>query len=257
LDLLFVSPVFADPGSFDAATQRVACLAWTAQIYCDFSGYSDMAVGIAKWFGFELPRNFNLPYLAVNIADFWRRWHMSLSTWLRDYLYFPLGGSRGNAVRTYFNLMLVFVICGLWHGATWAWLAYGGVMGLAMCLHRAVDRAVSGVPIWDAVRLSLAWKLASWAATMLFVVATLVLIRMPNWEAGEILLRSLLGFDIASRAIPVWVPVLMVFGVAGHAFGGLRVKAPAMLRAASYVCAVALLVTLSPGVAKTFIYIAF
>ena len=257
LDSLFVSPVFSDPGLYDAAAQRVACFAWAAQIYCDFSGYSDMAVGIAKWFGFELPRNFNLPYLAVSIADFWRRWHLSLSTWLRDYLYFPLGGSRGFEVRTYFNLMLVFVICGLWHGATWAWFAYGGVMGLGMCLHRAADRAVSGVPFWDAVRSTLVWKLVSWAATMLFVIATLVLIRMPNWEAGGILLRSLFGFDLVSRAIPVWVPVLMAAGLAGHVFGTLRAKMPAMIRAASYVGVTALLVTLGPGVTKTFIYIAF
>lgn len=261
LDSLFVSPVFADPGSFDAATQRIACLAWAAQIYCDFSGYSDMAVGIAKWFGFDLPRNFNLPYLAVNIADFWRRWHMSLSTWLRDYLYFPMGGSRGSALRTYFNLMVVFLLCGLWHGATWAWLAYGAVMGAGVCLHRLFDRTATGA-MWAAVRESLLWKLTSWFVTMLFVIATLVLIRMPNWEAGGMLLRSLFAVDSISewsRAIPPWVPVLLVLGLAGHVLAGLarRVDPPPVLRAAGYVCMVSLLVTLSPGVAKTFIYIAF
>jgi len=257
LDLLFVSPVFADPGAFDPAARRMACLAWAAQIYCDFSGYSDMAIGIGKWFGFELPMNFNLPYLAVNIADFWRRWHLSLSTWLRDYLYFPLGGSKGSAARTYINLMIVFVMCGLWHGATWAWLAYGGVMGAAMCLHRAADRAVGGIPICDAVRATWPWKSASWALTMLFVTATLVLIRMPNWDAGGMLLQSLFGFDLLSQAVPIWVPILAVLGVMGHAFSGLRVGVPPVLRAAGYVAAVVLLVTLSPGVAKTFIYIAF
>lgn len=255
LDLLFVSPVFGDPGAFDPAARRMACLAWAAQIYCDFSGYSDMAIGIGKWFGFELPLNFNLPYLAVNIADFWRRWHLSLSTWLRDYVYFPLGGSKGSPARTYTNLMLVFVMCGLWHGATWAWLAYGVVMGAAMCLHRAMDRAITGIPAWDGVRATWLWKGISWASTMLFVTATLVLIRMPNWEAGGILLQSLFGFDLLSGAIPVWVPVLVALGVMGHVLSGLR--APPVLRAAGYVGMVVLLVTLSPGVAKTFIYIAF
>ena len=114
-----------NPAAYDAATHRWAAVAWAVQIYCDFSGYTDMAVGCAKWFGFELPRNFHFPYLATSITDFWRRWHLSLSTWLRDYLYFPLGGSRRGAARTYFNLMVVFVLCGLWHGATWDWLAYG------------------------------------------------------------------------------------------------------------------------------------
>ena len=109
LDAVLVSPVFADPGAFGPAAHRWACLAWAAQLYCDFSGYSDIAVGLAKWFGFDLPRNFAFPYLATSVPDFWRRWHLSLSTWLRDYLYFPLGGSRGGDGRACANLLLVFV----------------------------------------------------------------------------------------------------------------------------------------------------
>jgi len=259
LDSLFVSPVFADPAAFDESARRIACLAWAAQIYCDFSGYSDMAVGIAKWFGFELPANFRLPYLATNIADFWRRWHLSLSTWLRDYLYFPLGGSRGGSARTYFNLMLVFVLCGLWHGATWAWLAYGTLMGLAMSLHRAADRAATGVPICDAIRATILWNVASWAFTMLFVVGTLVLIRMHDWPSGLLMLKALFGVERLfewSGAIPLWAPVLLGLGLVGHAVRG-KPTLPIPMRAAGYVGMVALLVTLGPGVAKTFIYIAF
>src|SRR5262245_18004504 len=180
LDVLFVTPVFADPTAYDQATHRWACVAWVAQIYCDFSGYSDMAVGCAKWFGFELPRNFNFPYLATSIADFWRRWHLSLSTWLRDYVYFPMGGSRGGSVRTYFNLIAVFVLCGLWHGATWAWLVYGLYNGVLMSLHRAYDRAVTGIPWADAVRATWAWKLVAWFATFVQLLAGLVLVRMPD-----------------------------------------------------------------------------
>jgi alginate O-acetyltransferase complex protein AlgI len=266
LDQLFVAPVFADPAAFDPAAHRWACVAWAAQIYCDFSGYSDMAVGCAKWFGFELPRNFNFPYLATSISDFWRRWHLSLSTWLRDYLYFPLGGSKGGAVRTYFNLTLVFVACGLWHGATWAWLAYGLYNGVLMSLHRVWDRAVTGVPWADVLRSTLAWKLLSWVGTFLMVTAGLILIRMPTWEAGAIVARSLLGLDVLtgwSAAIPVWVPALLVLVVIGHLFSGLRNKLcgllelPSPVRATVYVGAVVLLVTLSPGVGKTFIYLAF
>jgi alginate O-acetyltransferase complex protein AlgI len=264
LDLLFVAPVFANPDGFDAAAQRWACVAWAAQIYCDFSGYSDMAIGIAKWFGFELPRNFNFPYLATSITDFWRRWHLSLSTWLRDYLYFPLGGSKGSALRTYFNLMIVFVICGLWHGATWAWLAYGLYNGVLMSLHRVWDRSLGGRI--DALRATGMWKLAGWAGTFWLVTVGLILIRMPSWEAGGTMFRAMLGIDFVtawSRTVPIWVPVLIVLGIAGHVLSGLRGKVcsllemPPSFRAAVYVGVVVLLVALSPGVGKTFIYLAF
>jgi alginate O-acetyltransferase complex protein AlgI len=265
LDALFVSPVFGDPAAFDPAAQRWACFAWAAQIYCDFSGYSDMAMGLAKWFGFELPRNFNLPYLTTSITDFWRRWHLSLSTWLRDYLYFPLGGSRGSAVRTYTNLTIIFVLCGLWHGATWAWLVYGLYNGVLMSLHRMWDRALAGNATMTAVRNSLPWAILSWAFTLWLIVVGLVLIRMPSWEAGGILVRSLLGGDLVlgwSERIPIWVPLLMLCGLAGHALSRLPAKLiyymdrPAF-RAAFYTVLVVMLVTLTPGIGKTFIYIAF
>lgn len=262
LDLLLVSPVFADPTAFDPAARRWACLAWTAQIYCDFSGYSDMAVGCAKWFGFELPRNFDLPYLASSITDFWRRWHLSLSTWLRDYVYFPLGGSRGGAVRTYFNLMVVFVMCGLWHGATWAWLVYGLYNGVLMSLHRAWGRTVDTSSRLCAIRESWPWKVLAWAGTLWLVAAGLVLIRMPGWAAGGVMIGSLLGLDVLSgwgSGIPIWVPALLALVVIGHVAGGLRLRLrlPSGMRAAGYVGVVVLLVTLSPGIGKTFVYLQF
>ncbi len=266
LDVLFVSPVFADPGAFGPAAHRWAAVAWVAQIYCDFSGYSDMAVGVAKWFGFELPRNFNLPYLATSITDFWRRWHLSLSTWLRDYVYFPLGGSKGSAARTYFNLMTVFVLCGLWHGATWPWLVYGAYNGLLMCLHRVWDRALTGVPWADVVRGSWAWAALTWFATLAQVTAGLVLIRMKSWPDGGLMLKSLVAFDVwgeRAAGVPVWVPLLVLLVAVGHVCGGLSAKfgsrweLPSPVRAAGYVAAVLALVTLTPGVTRTFIYIQF
>jgi alginate O-acetyltransferase complex protein AlgI len=266
LDVLFVTPVFSDPAAYDPAAHRWACLAWVAQIYCDFSGYSDMAVGCAKWFGFELPRNFHFPYLATSITDFWRRWHLSLSTWLRDYVYFPLGGSMHGEARTYFNLMVVFVMCGLWHGATWAWLVYGVYNGVLMSMHRAWDRTLSGRAWADALRATWAWKLGAWFVTLLAVAAGLVLIRMPDWAAGWLMLRSLFALDLLntwSAAVPVWVPLLLVLVGAGHLFSGLRdrvcglLELPAAVRAGIYTAVVVLLVTLTPGVGKTFIYIQF
>jgi alginate O-acetyltransferase complex protein AlgI len=264
LDLLFVTPVFADPSAYDPAALRWAAVAWAAQIYCDFSGYSDMAVGIAKWFGFELPRNFDAPYLAANITDFWRRWHVSLSSWLRDYLYFPLGGSRGSAARTYFNLMLLFVLCGLWHGATWAWLAYGVYNGLLVCLHRAFARAATGIGWLDTIRATRLWALFAWALTISQLIAMLVLVRMNSWSDGWLMLKSFVALDFGawSPHVPIWVPFLVLLVAIGHVGGKWKPRfgeweLPSPVRAAGYVSAVFALVALTPGVTKTFIYVQF
>ena len=114
----------------------LGALTYTVQIYFDFSGYSDMAIGLGRMFGFEFLENFNYPYIAQSIQDFWRRWHISLSTWFRDYLYIPLGGSRCSVARTYFNLGLVFFLCGLWHGASWTFVAWGLFHGAFLVLER-------------------------------------------------------------------------------------------------------------------------
>ncbi|OAI47468.1 alginate O-acetyltransferase [Planctomycetaceae bacterium SCGC AG-212-F19] len=132
-----VDPIFADPGAWSSSAAWLGTLAYAVQIYCDFSGYSDMAMGLAHVLGFKLPVNFAMPYFALNITDFWRRWHISLSSWLRDYLYIPLGGSRGGAWVTYRNLMTTMLLGGLWHGASWTFVFWGGYHGLLLALHRA------------------------------------------------------------------------------------------------------------------------
>jgi alginate O-acetyltransferase complex protein AlgI len=111
-------------------------ICYTIQIYFDFSGYSDMAIGLAKIFGFEFLENFNYPYISKSIKEFWRRWHISLSSWFRDYLYIPLGGNRGSKFRVYFNLLLVFFLCGLWHGASWNFIVWGLWHGMFLVLER-------------------------------------------------------------------------------------------------------------------------
>ena len=265
LDALVVAPIFADPSAVGPVAIRWAAVAWAAQIYCDFSGYSDIAIGIAKWFGFELPRNFNLPYLATSISDFWRRWHLSLSTWLRDYLYFPLGGSRCGPARTYFNLMLLFVLCGLWHGATWTWLAYGVYNGFLVCLHRVVTRAATGVRWMDALRATRPWALFARALTLSQLVAMLILVRMNSWADGWFMLKSLVRFDVLrlwSPVVPVWVQLLVLLVALEHLCSALKPQLgkwelPSPVRAAGYVATVFALVTLTPGVTKTFIYVQF
>lgn len=118
----------------------VAAYGYAVQIYCDFSGYSDIARGCAKLLGFELCLNFNFPYISKNPSEFWRRWHISLSTWLRDYLYIPLGGNQRGSFRTYVNLMLTMILGGLWHGAGWVFVIWGGYQGLLLCAHRLWSR---------------------------------------------------------------------------------------------------------------------
>ncbi|MCZ6698119.1 MAG: MBOAT family protein [Planctomycetota bacterium] len=138
---MLVDPVFADPQSFVTRDLWIAMFCYGGQIYCDFSGYSDMAIAIAGVLGYDLPRNFASPYLAVGLSDFWRRWHISLSTWLRDYLYIPLGGSRLGRLLTYRNLMITMLLGGLWHGASWTFVVWGGLHGAAL----VVCRLLSGV----------------------------------------------------------------------------------------------------------------
>ncbi len=129
--------LFSVPSHYLPATLAwLGALAYTLQIYYDFSGYSDMAIGLGRMFGFHFPENFNYPYISQSIREFWRRWHISLSTWFRDYLYFPLGGSRRSTARTYFNLVTVFFLCGLWHGASWTFVVWGLYHGLFLIVER-------------------------------------------------------------------------------------------------------------------------
>jgi alginate O-acetyltransferase complex protein AlgI len=144
LGAVVVDPVFASPGQFGTAAVWLASLAYAGQIYCDFGGYSDMAIGLAHGLGFKLPRNFNLPYLAANISEFWHRWHISLSRWLRDYLFIPLGGSRGGKLATFRNLMLTMLLGGFWHGANWNFAAWGLYHGVLLVLQRAIPFQLSG-----------------------------------------------------------------------------------------------------------------
>src|SRR5262245_8539888 len=127
---LFADPVFADPAAFRQSAAWLAVVAYTLQVYCDFSGYSDMALGCARLLGYKLSPNFAMPSLTPNVAEFWPRWHISLSSWLRDYLFLPLGGSRRGRARTCLNLMAVMALGGLWHGAAWNFVAWGLLHGL-------------------------------------------------------------------------------------------------------------------------------
>ena len=136
----YVDPVYGNPGLFQAPALVLATVAFGWQIYFDFSGYTDMARGIAVLMGFRMMLNFNNPYAATGLGDFWNRWHISLSTWFKDYLYFPLGGSRHGNFRTYINMFITMIVSGIWHGAAWTFVVWGGLHALGRCLTRELEQ---------------------------------------------------------------------------------------------------------------------
>lgn len=176
-------PVFASPDRFDTLSTWAGVVAYAIQIYADFSGYSDMAIGTAKMIGYDLPENFAMPYASPNITEFWRRWHITLSTWLRDYLYIPLGGNRAGSTRTYVNLLLTMLLGGLWHGASWNFVAWGALHGGALAFHRWLSRATR-------LRLPV---LVSLPLTLVFVMLAWVPFRAASFSDSWKVLRALFG----------------------------------------------------------------
>lgn len=207
---IFVDPVFAAPISYSPLTVWSAVIAYSLQIYCDFSGYSDMAIGVSKIIGIDLPENFNMPYLAVSTVDFWRRWHISLSNWLRDYLYYSLPGTRGKAWHRYRNACITFLLSGLWHGASWTFVCWGGLHGLALATSHwwSARRARTGrVP-----SKSIGVRFGCWLATYVFVCITWVLFRAQGFPAALSMLRKMFG--LAPDGIAwLYSPLLMVLPI--------------------------------------------
>ena len=138
-----VSLVYDNPTDFQGLTLLIATFFFAIQIYCDFSGYSDIAIGAARVMGFKLMKNFDRPYLSTSISEFWKRWHISLSTWFRDYLYISLGGNRVSQGRLYFNLFLTFLISGLWHGANWTYVIWGGLNGVYLIMELLITKPLA------------------------------------------------------------------------------------------------------------------
>jgi D-alanyl-lipoteichoic acid acyltransferase DltB (MBOAT superfamily) len=175
-------------------------LGYTFQLYFDFSGYADMAIGISLLFGIRLPLNFDAPYRAASIQEFWRRWHITLSSWLRDYLYIPLGGNRAGTARTYLNLFLTFLLGGLWHGAAWSFVAWGAMHGAACCVQKA----------WHATGLALP-RPAGVLVTFLFVNFAWVFFRAPDLRSAAQVLTAMVspGAGIDERILVIW-PLLLI-----------------------------------------------
>ena len=212
LSVSIVDRVFDDPGRFTGVEVVVALYAFTLQMYCDFSGYTDVARGSAMLMGLELPENFDRPYAATNPADFWRRWHMTLSSWLRDYLYFPLGGSRSGPVRAYVNLWITMFLIGIWHGASWTFVVYAVIQATAMVLHRFFYRR-SGrtrdvVDAWWIIGLKV-------LANLQLVVFSRILFRATSMD-NALAITERLGsgtFSVMQVSGTVWLVLLGGFAL--------------------------------------------
>jgi alginate O-acetyltransferase complex protein AlgI len=187
---------FASTHSLTMPAAWLGVLAYTVQIYFDFSGYSDMAIGMARMFGFRFPENFNRPYSSVSVTDFWRRWHMTLSRWFRDYVYIPLGGNRGSRARTSSNLLFVFLLTGIWHGAAWTFVLWGVYYGVLLVIER-----LSGVARWPDERLSVVRRIV----TLLLVIIGWVLFRAKTLGDAARMYKALLPVHFGSLTPSVHV----------------------------------------------------
>jgi D-alanyl-lipoteichoic acid acyltransferase DltB (MBOAT superfamily) len=213
---IIADAVFADPGSYGLVGTWLGVVAFAVQIYCDFSGYSDVAIGVAAMLGYDIPKNFAHPYIAQSIREFWRRWHISLSTWLRDYLYIPLGGNRHGELLTYRNLMLTMVLGGLWHGAAWTFVAWGVYQGLMLSATRLGERRFPRLTGVDA-DVGLPVAAARMAVTFVFVCFGWVLFRAQSFSDALHLSASMAGLngmwgEGALRLRAAWLFVPVVFG---------------------------------------------
>jgi alginate O-acetyltransferase complex protein AlgI len=209
---LFADHVFVNAGAYDCVTTWMAVVAYTLQIYFDFSGYSDMAIGVARIMGYDLGENFNFPYLARNMQEFWRRWHISLSTWIRDYLYIPLGGSRMGAGRTYVNLLGSMALCGLWHGAAWTFVIWGCWHGLGLAVNRICNRWGKRPPSRGVTGI------LSWSATMLFVTVGWVIFRSADLAQASLMFRQMFVPEPGVSWFFPFVPVVVLGTALVHGF---------------------------------------
>ena len=219
-----VDPVFEDPGAFSAPDVLLGVYGYAIQIYCDFSAYSDIAIGVALLLGIRFPVNFDAPYFAGSFRGFWQRWHISLSTWLRDYLYIPLGGSRGSRLRGYRNLFITFLLGGLWHGAQWRFVAWGALHGVYLAgerLLRAILPGWTGVPSNRALRAGL--RFAGGVVVFNLVCLSWVFFRSESFADAWILLGQFGEWKSATLWTPPVLGVLFV-GFAAQGLDGGRME---------------------------------
>lgn len=260
-----VDSVIADPSAFTALEVMVALYAYTLQIYCDFSGYTDFAIGSARLLGFHIPENFDRPYQALSVGEYWRRWHITLSDWVRDYVYYPIGGSRVGGWRAYRNTFVTLLILAVWHGANWTFLLYGFLHACAISLHRFsrnVQKAqgeISRALPWHGI----AWR---WFLTFHFVVLARILFRADDIHHASDIAAALLQpveWVMPRFALQSWSVLLLGYAVHLSPRPWLRLARerfallPTPLQGLALAAAGAACVRWGPSDALSFIYYSF
>lgn len=273
---IVVDSAFKHPELLSGGDLWLASYAFAFQVYFDFSGYTDVARGSAQLLGFKVPINFNLPYLAGSITDFWRRWHISLSTWLRDYVYFPLGGSRLGKLLTYRNLLITMVVCGLWHGAAVHYVAYGAIQGVLLYIHREFTRFSQALPAVRQFLDSRPGHVLCIFVTFHTVVSSYVFFRAESCTQAVYMLSKMcslapstqqsspFALTLPSITDPIMfmlLPVVLIGLMAAQVMSGIlttrRFHLPAWLNVAYMASLALLLLVFAPDSSPKFIYFQF
>ncbi|WP_395652498.1 MBOAT family O-acyltransferase [Brevundimonas sp.] len=254
--------IFNNQNPHTAGAVMAGLLAFTFQIYCDFAGYSNMARGLARMLGFELMVNFNLPYFSRTPSEFWRRWHISLSQWLRDYLYIPLGGNRAGEFGTYRNLMITMLLGGLWHGAAWTFVIWGAIHGSILVIYRltGIDDLLKRFTTWPAK-----WAVTAilWASTMVLVVLAWTFFRAPSVGSAVHVLGEAMGFDgynwSTFQPVVAYIIPLVVVEAWQRWSGNIEVlnSRPFLVRYTMVMATVLAILSLSADRSQPFIYFNF
>lgn len=258
-----VDRIFTSPESYTGFENLLGVLGYTMQIYADFSGYTDIAIGVALLIGFKLPINFNSPYKSTSITDFWRRWHISLSLWLRDYLYIPLGGNRNGKIRQGINLLITMLLGGLWHGASVRFIIWGGVHGIALIFNKIFNE------IEELFNFSLP-KWIGWILTFIFINLTWILFRATDMESAQMILFKIVYAFSPDTILPVLIAykqplIIMLLGYALHwmstkreeQFVELFMKIPTIIKVILIVVFIVTVYQFTSATVQPFIYFKF
>ena len=263
--------IFDDPMTYSGFENLMGIIGYYVQIYCDFSGYSDMSIGLAALMGIELKENFRLPYQATSLTDFWHRWHISLSTWFRDYAYIPLGGNRKGALRTYLNNFITLVLAGLWHGASMMFVIWGALHGVGIVINKFFKNLISdSINSSDSSLIHYSSFIFSWLLTQMFVAFAWVFFRSSDLTTcGELFSQVFTNFDIAYlpyflKARPMWT-VLVLVALIIHAIREEHyyvlqeyfVRTPWIVKLALFLIVIQLAIQFSTSNVQPFIYYQF
>ena len=259
----YVNLVYESPQNYTGVTLAIATVFFAFQIYCDFSGYSDIAIGVGKLFGIRLMRNFRSPYLSASLKEFWSRWHISLSTWFKDYVYIPLGGNRISAMRTSVNLIVTFLVSGLWHGASWNFVIWGGLHGLGQVIEKhlpkkitkKIPRAVKIIFIFFFVCISWVFFRAQTFSDAVYIIRHMFVASGVKDGLLAMNLSPLRFFAYAAMMV-----LLMVYDALDKSGKGIQLleKMPAVVRWGVYATAIFIILCLMPiSYATGFIYFQF